>query len=541
MTDIQYIRFSCRGYSAAEMASRNDVLNDRELGWETDTLRCKLGDGVTDWASLPYAIRPVPTLISAFTNDAGYLTSVNNANWSGADLEIVNGGTGASSASAARTNLGLVIGINVQAYDPDLDTWAGITPGTGVGTFLATPSSANLRSALTDKTGTGVAVFADAPTLNGQLTVKGTGISTGVAFQTQDSAANPGFTVTDNGRAMFGTTTSTFQVYVVGSGSQPFVAQRDSSSTSLTASVVSGGAFRNTDLTNGNYSSLQFLAVTTTGAGITAAHIACVNVDHTNGSFDSDFAFVARNNNTLTEVLRVKGTGVVTPGADNTQDFGSGSLRWKEIFAGNAVINTSDERYKVIREGGDLSDAEYAAWSSVQAIVYQAKDAFERKGDAARLHVGYSWQAIRAAFEAQGLDAARYALWCEDDLEAPVTKTRPVKRQRVELVEEPFEEVQIIDGAPVLVRDVRMVEQPVFDRVPVTDAQTGGPALDSEGEPLLALVPVMEEITEEYTEMAPTGETRGALRYQECSVLETAWLRRRLALVEERLAALEPA
>jgi hypothetical protein len=37
--------------------------------------------------------------------------------------------------------------------------------GSGVLTFLATPSSANLRSALTDETGTGVAVFATAPTL----------------------------------------------------------------------------------------------------------------------------------------------------------------------------------------------------------------------------------------------------------------------------------------------------------------------------------------------------------------------------------------
>lgn len=37
--------------------------------------------------------------------------------------------------------------------------------GTGVATFLATPSSANLRAALTDETGTGAAVFADSPTL----------------------------------------------------------------------------------------------------------------------------------------------------------------------------------------------------------------------------------------------------------------------------------------------------------------------------------------------------------------------------------------
>ena len=37
--------------------------------------------------------------------------------------------------------------------------------GTGVGTFLGTPSSANLAAAITDETGTGLAVFATSPTL----------------------------------------------------------------------------------------------------------------------------------------------------------------------------------------------------------------------------------------------------------------------------------------------------------------------------------------------------------------------------------------
>jgi len=37
--------------------------------------------------------------------------------------------------------------------------------GAGVATFLTTPSSANLRAALTDETGTGAAVFATAPTI----------------------------------------------------------------------------------------------------------------------------------------------------------------------------------------------------------------------------------------------------------------------------------------------------------------------------------------------------------------------------------------
>jgi hypothetical protein len=60
-----------------------------------------------------------------------------------------------------------------QPLDSDLTSWAGVTRASGFDTFAATPSSANLRSALTDETGTGSAVFGTEPV----ITVTATGAS----------------------------------------------------------------------------------------------------------------------------------------------------------------------------------------------------------------------------------------------------------------------------------------------------------------------------------------------------------------------------
>lgn len=77
-------------------------------------------------------------------------------------------------ASALRTYGGLVIGTNVQAFSSNLTTWSGIAPATGIGTFLATPTSANLLAAMTTKTGTGNNVFSTSPTLQDGFFVTGT-------------------------------------------------------------------------------------------------------------------------------------------------------------------------------------------------------------------------------------------------------------------------------------------------------------------------------------------------------------------------------
>jgi hypothetical protein len=56
-------------------------------------------------------------------------------------------------------------GLNYRYSFSQVLTYVQASYGSGIATFLATPSSANLRAALTDETGTGAAVFATSPTL----------------------------------------------------------------------------------------------------------------------------------------------------------------------------------------------------------------------------------------------------------------------------------------------------------------------------------------------------------------------------------------
>jgi hypothetical protein len=164
---------------------------------------------------------------------------------------------GASAIYGAATSLGAGCAAVYRFYQPT-NSWYNINAETvlaaGIAAWLTTPSSANLRAAMTDETGTGVLVFNNTPTLitpilgtptSGTLTsCTGLPVTTGIsglganvaAFLATPSSANLAAALTDEtgtGAAVFANTPTLVT---------PNIGAATGTSLAVTGAVTSSGA-----------------------------------------------------------------------------------------------------------------------------------------------------------------------------------------------------------------------------------------------------------------------------------------------------------
>ena len=125
------------------------------------------------------------------------------------------------------------------------------------------------------------------------------------------------------------------------------------------------------------------------------------------------------------------------------------------------------------------------AWGKVGLKVFQFKDAVEKKGGDARIHVGVIAQEVKAAFESEGLDASRYGLFCHDAWE------------------DEYEDVTVVDQPEVTDEDGNITTP---------------------------------EVSHVEKRLVTAAGDRYGIRYEEALALECAYQRWRLAQIEARLS-----
>lgn len=191
----------------------------------------------------------------------------------------------------------------------------------------------------------------------------------------------------------------------------------------LSGTVTSSGSLTlggTLSLTSGNVTTaLGYTPASTSSTVAAANNLSGGTLTTSSYTLNSSNALVAMANSSGQGIF-VNGSSAFAPSNDGAMTCGAATFRWSTVYATTAVINTSDANQKT--EIADLSEAELAVARRIKGLfkTFKFKEAVAAKGDSARKHVGVIAQDVQAAFEAEGLNANDYGIFCSDVVDGGV-------------------------------------------------------------------------------------------------------------------------
>ena len=290
----------------------------------------------------------------------------------------------------------------VSASNVDISTSGSVTTNIATGTqsTQGDTKTLNLGTGYSSQATTNVNIGADTGTTNirGNLTVDGTGNVVGNL--TVDGTIDATIDTLDvtGGESVISGTKSSLASAVLDVRNDTLVSGNNSG-TIITLTAKDGSVYYTKGAIGTSYSAFV-------GAQYSSPYFA-----HTATNYDSGIRINSAGSTAYNGMVSCDADG---QSKNNTMSLGSPAYKWVTVYATTGSINTSDQTHK--RDVEELSEAETRVAVACKGLLrkYRWKDAYEEKGEEARIHFGIMAQDLRDAFSAEGLDASRYAMFCSD-------------------------------------------------------------------------------------------------------------------------------